>query len=196
MANIWTGVHTPVAGVRRWARTAAATVSLSVLPASIWRIGLETQATITGHAEEGRGQLPLWLPMLVYVILLSIVSELLALTAYGLIAPWGEVFPRWIPGLRGRRVPPLAAVIPAALGAFVLTVLWTEAAVNTVLERDIQGRPMRADNPLYPHTWEGWLAIVCYAPLLLWGPLLGALTVAYWRRRTRPSATLTSAPGA
>lgn len=24
---------------------------------------------------------------------------------------------------------------------------------------------------------------LCYAPLVLWGPLLGAVTVAYWRRR-------------
>src|SRR5215207_2086488 len=89
-----TTAHAPVAGVHQWARKAAAAVLLSVLPASIWRIGMETQATITGHAEAGRGQIPVWLPMLIYVILLSIASELLAFTAYGLIAVWGEVFPR------------------------------------------------------------------------------------------------------
>jgi len=27
--------------------------------------------------------------------------------------------------------------------------------------------------------------LACYAPLLLWGPLLGALTIAYYRRRCR-----------
>ena len=173
--------------MHRWARTAATVVQFTVLPAGIWRIGMETLATITGHAGEGRGQVPVWLPMLVYVILLSIVSEVLAFTAYGMVASWGVVFPRWIPGLRGRRVPPLAAVIPAALGACILTVLWTGATVGVALGRDIQGRPMHADNPLNPDSWQGWLAIVCYAPLLLWGPLLGALTVAYWRRRTRRS---------
>jgi hypothetical protein len=51
---------------------------------------METQATITGHAEAGRGRVPAWLPMLVYVILLSIVSEVLAFTAYGLIARWAR----------------------------------------------------------------------------------------------------------
>lgn len=183
----WTSAHTPVPGVPRWARVAAATVTASVMPASIWRIGYEIQATITGHAEAGRGQVPVWLPMLAYVIILSIASEALAFTAYGLIAPWGEVFPRWIPGLRGRRVPTPAAVVPAALGACVLTALWTAAAIQAARERDLRGRPMTPDNVLYPHSWQGILTIVCYAPLLLWGPLLGALTIAYWKRRTRPS---------
>lgn len=181
----WIAAHAPVAGVPRWARTAAAAVPFTVLPASVWRIGMEIQATITGHAEDGRGQVPVWLPMLGYVILLSIVSEVLAFTAYGLVASWGEVFPRWIPGLRGRRVPPLLAVVPAALGAFVLTALWTDAAIGVAIGRDIRGRPTGPGHLLNPATWQGDLVIVCYAPLLLWGPLLGALTVAYWKRRTR-----------
>ncbi|MGA8116385.1 MAG: hypothetical protein WCA46_22240 [Actinocatenispora sp.] len=183
LRSAWTAAHAPVAGVHRWARIAAAAVQLTVLPACVWRICWASVLTITGHAEESRGQLPLWMPVLGYVVLLGIASELLAFTAYGMIARWGEVFPRWVLGLRGRRVPPLAAVIPAALGAFILTVLWTEAAVGVVLRHDIQGRPMSPDNPLIPHGWQGLLADACYAPLLLWGPLLGALTIAYWRRR-------------
>lgn len=39
----------------------------------------------------------------------------------GLIQRWGEVFPRWMIGLRGRRVPPMLAVIPAALVAVLVT---------------------------------------------------------------------------
>ncbi|MFF0738925.1 hypothetical protein ACFYVL_00855 [Streptomyces sp. NPDC004111] len=54
-------------------------------------------------------------------------SELVAFTAVRLIAAWGEVFPRWIPVLRGRRVPPLAAVVPAAIGTVLLRVIWTAA---------------------------------------------------------------------
>jgi hypothetical protein len=155
-----------------------------VLPASLWRIGMEIHATIIGTAEAGRGQVPEWMPMLVYVTLLSIGSELLAFTAYGMIARWGEVWPGWIPFLRGRRVPPLAAVVPAALGSFALTALWTWTAVCALFARTIQWRPMQPDNPLRADGWEGWLVVVCYAPLLLWGPLLGALTIAYWRRRS------------
>lgn len=40
-----------------------------------------------------RGDLPSWIPGELYVIALSISSELLAFTAVGLIAAWGEWWP-------------------------------------------------------------------------------------------------------
>jgi hypothetical protein len=48
---------------------------------------------------------------------------------------------------------------------------------------DIYGRPVSDDLPLHFDDWQGVLATVSYAPLLLWGPILAALTVAYYRRR-------------
>jgi hypothetical protein len=87
---------------------------------------------------------PLWL----YVILLSIASELLAFTAVGLVSTWGEVFPRWVPVLRGRRVPALGAVVPAALGAAVLTLLWTWMTVSMLLGLRLDGRPQAATAPV------------------------------------------------
>jgi hypothetical protein len=38
----------------------------------------------------------------------------------GLVRPWGEVFPRWLPGLRGRRVPIRLAVVPGLLVAVMV----------------------------------------------------------------------------
>ena len=38
----------------------------------------------------------------------------------GLIRTWGEVFPRWMPGLAGRRVPITAAAVPGGLIAVTL----------------------------------------------------------------------------
>ncbi|WP_410641730.1 hypothetical protein [Amycolatopsis sp. lyj-346] len=38
----------------------------------------------------------------------------------GLIRPWGEVFPRWIPVLRGRRVPIRLAVVPGLVVAVMV----------------------------------------------------------------------------
>ncbi|MFD2797321.1 hypothetical protein ACFS27_27430 [Promicromonospora vindobonensis] len=38
----------------------------------------------------------------------------------GLIRSWGEVFPRWMPGLAGRRVPITAAAVPGGLIAVTL----------------------------------------------------------------------------
>jgi hypothetical protein len=182
----WAAAHVPAAGVPRWARVAALAIPLTVLPSSVWRI-----AVCTFHAPIVRGDLvsvatasgrpgvPLWL----YVILLSIGSELLAFTAVGLVSTWGEVVPRWIPVLRGRRVPPLSAVIPAALGSAVLTLLWTWTAVTMSLGLRLDGRPQGQLSPVAFTDWQGLVAVAAYAPLLLWGPLLAAVTVSYWRRR-------------
>ncbi|GGV39567.1 hypothetical protein GCM10010182_75070 [Actinomadura cremea] len=47
----------------------------------------------------------------------------------------------------------------------------------------VQVRPIADDFPLHFDDWRGVLATVAYAPLLLWGPILAALTVACYRRR-------------
>ncbi|MCC3763381.1 hypothetical protein K3N28_09880 [Glycomyces sp. TRM65418] len=44
-----------------------------------------------------------------------------AVLTLGLIQRWGEVFPRWMIGLRGKRVPPMLAVVPATLAAVLVT---------------------------------------------------------------------------
>jgi len=45
-----------------------------------------------------------------------------AVLMLGLTQRWGEVFPRWMPGLAGRRVPIALAVVPAAIVAVLLMV--------------------------------------------------------------------------
>ncbi len=186
MTTVWAAAHAPAAGVSRWARLAALAVPLTVIPSSVWRI-----VACTFHAPIMRGGLqPAELssglpgvPLGLYVVLLSVVSELLAFTAVGLVSTWGEVFPRWIPGLRGRRVPVRLAVVPGAAGAAVLTLLWTWAAVSMLLGRRIDGRALSASAAVSFGDWKGLVAVAAYAPLLLWGPLLGAVTISYWRRR-------------
>jgi hypothetical protein len=32
--------------------------------------------------------------------------------------------------------------------------------------------------------WGNWLLTACYLPVAAWGPLLGVVTVHYYRRRT------------
>ncbi|WP_396445060.1 hypothetical protein [Actinomadura sp.] len=187
----WRVAHEAVEGVPRWARIAALAVPFTVLPSGVWRIAaFAVHLPIIGESDLGsadaQGDLPGWFPMEIYVVLLSVFSELAAFTAVGLIARWGEVFPRWVPWVRGRRVPVMAAVIPAALGAAFLTVLWTVSTVNVLVFREtIQGRPLPDGFPIHFGSWEGVLGVVAYLPLVAWGPLLGAVTVAYYRRRTR-----------
>lgn len=105
---------------------------------------------------------------------LSLFAEGLGLLSLGLVQRWGEVVPRWIPWLGGRRIPTLAAVVPAALGAVAVTLVTVLAAFHWNTSMAAPGAPTGAG-------W--WLMTVCYAPLVLWGPLLALVTAAYWRRR-------------
>lgn len=186
LRGAWAAAHRPVPGVPRWARRAAYAVPYTVLPASLWRIAVCTFHVPIGRGEIGSGIAPSGVPGVpieLYVILLSVVSELLAFATVGLVSTWGEVFPRWIPVLRGRRVPTFAAVVPAVLGAAVLTLLWTWVAVSFSLGMRIDGRPLASGSVLSFDDWKGIVAVIAYAPLLLWGPLLSAVTVSYWKRR-------------
>jgi hypothetical protein len=94
----------------------------------------------------------------------------------GLVQRWGEVFPRWMIGLAGRRVPIALAVIPAAIVSVVLIVgglsIWSgygqldEAAAAT-------GQAL-------------WIVV---GPTLLfpvWGAALALATLAYYYRRRGP----------
>ncbi|RII11750.1 hypothetical protein DSC45_27960 [Streptomyces sp. YIM 130001] len=171
LRRAWRAAHAPVPGVSRGMRLAACAVPLVVLPSGIWRLPLVADDRV------GPG-------LAVYVVVLTLASELVAFTAFGLIARWGEVFPRWIPLLGGRPVPVLAAVIPAAVGAAALTLLWTVLVLVTQIQgRTIQGDPLPADFPTEQGGLQAAWLYACYAPLTLWGPLMAVLTVGYWKRR-------------
>lgn len=110
-----------------------------------------------------------------YVVGLSVVSELLALLALGLVRPWGERVPRWVPCLGGRAVRPVAALVPAYLGAAALTALWTPMLLWWHVPHDDM-TATGAD-----------LVGLLYLPLVAWGPLLAVLAVSYQRRQRHAS---------
>ncbi|QFY06161.1 hypothetical protein GBF35_05250 [Nonomuraea phyllanthi] len=102
------------------------------------------------------------------------------LLTLGLTQRWGEIFPRWMPGLRGRRVPPLMAVIPAGFVSIIITV-----AGLTYLRWTIAGR-FALDE------WGAWLP-ECFWPI--WGTALAVATVCYHQRRKHdapPSGSVTA----
>jgi hypothetical protein len=182
LRTAWRAAHTPAPGVPTWAVITAHVIPLIVLPSSVWRV-VVVFAGPPDPVEADAGDLPEWLPIEVYVCVLSVVSELVAFAAIGLIARWGEVFPRWLPGVGARRVPTLLATVPAALAALVLTAVSLTVAATSVTGRTIRGEPHPAGFPLHFRDVEGVMAVLAYAPLLLWGPLLAAVTLAYWQRR-------------
>ncbi|MEU3192337.1 hypothetical protein ABZ686_17305 [Streptomyces sp. NPDC006992] len=161
-----------VPGVPAWARRAAAAVVWVALPSGLWRVAVVLGVPLgLGQAEYDSMMVPGW--GLLVLPLLSLFQEGLAGLTLGLVRPWGEVWPRWLPLLGGRPVPVWAAVGPAAFGALACTVygvllLWTTA---------------HAQMDITP--WGKWLLDLCYVPMIAWGPLLAAVTVHYHRRRTR-----------
>jgi hypothetical protein len=163
----------PRPGVPWWLRWVTYASILAPLPSAVWRLGLAAGLPMGFSAERLRAlDVPGWGSL--YIVGLSVGSMGLALLALGLIRPWGEVVPDWIPLLGGRRVPPLVAVLPAGLAAVLLTVLTVAGAAGWSREFDVAGSPTGA---------TAWLMTAAYAPLLAWGPLLGLSTFSYHCRR-------------
>ncbi|WP_327412123.1 hypothetical protein [Streptomyces sp. NBC_01233] len=161
--------------VPRWARISAHAVPLVVLPSGLWRVAL-----VLGLVDRNSGHH--WLSWeRPYVLSLTVFSECLALLTLGLVRPWGEVVPRWVPVLGGRRIPTAAAVIPAMAGATVVTGLCAYAGLNYVFHFV---QPLNDTGETFPTSGpEMWALMICYVPLVAWGPLLAAVTIAYHRRR-------------
>ncbi|MEV5011742.1 hypothetical protein ACFY2M_40005 [Streptomyces sp. NPDC001276] len=175
-----------VAGTPRWARTAAHAVPWVVLPSSLWRILMTAGWAGVGHSQNTNHHSRL--SDYIYVLILSVVGEGFALLTLGLVKPWGEVFPRWLPFLGGRRVPIKAAVIPATVGAALLVLLAAWFFLNPIFFHihftpsiGDKGMP---DSHLKVSGWSQVLFLACYLPLLAWPVLVAAVTYAYHRRRT------------
>jgi hypothetical protein len=163
----------PAAGVTPAARRLAHFLALITLPSGLWRIALVAGLPVANTA------IALPFSERVQIVGLSLVAEVLALLSLGLVQRWGEVVPGWLPLVGGRPIHRLAATVPAALGATALTVLWTFATVNM-----LRGTVSGGFDYLFPTVLQKVVLLVCYVPLLAWGPLLAVLTVAYFRRRT------------
>ncbi|MEU6459918.1 hypothetical protein [Streptomyces sp. NPDC047065] len=140
------------------------------MPSALWRLAV-VLGVPQGLAESEYDAMlvPGWGYLV--VPMLSVFQEALAFLTLGLVRPWGEVWPRWVPYVRGRRIPVLAAAVPAALGALACTVygilfVWTT---------------LHADMAITP--WGEWVMTACYVPIVAWGPLLAIVTTHYYRRR-------------
>ena len=158
----------------RWAVVAAHLAALTTLPSALWRLPLAFGFSM-GALEQNGAPVHVTGWESVYVLLLSVISEAAALLTLGLVKPWGERAPGWIPVIGGRRIPPMAVILPATVGALLLALIWGYAF------RDFP----RMEGLGFTDTGWKFLLIVVYAPLLAWAPLLAAVTYAYYRRRCR-----------
>ncbi|HYF95438.1 MAG TPA: hypothetical protein VD969_24775 [Symbiobacteriaceae bacterium] len=106
-----------------------------------------------------------------------------AVLQLGLVQRWGEVFPRWLIGLAGRRVPIALAVFPTSLAAVLLVVggtgIWSRLGqmVAALVAGGAGG------------TGIIWEVIIQVGPTLLfpvWGVALAVATLGYYYRRRSP----------
>ncbi|GAA1990848.1 hypothetical protein [Kitasatospora viridis] len=91
-------------------------------------------------------------------------------------------------GAGDRRVPPLAAIVPATLGGLGLLALWDPMPLAWFGVAGFHEAPFSSG---------GWrlLAHLCIGPVMLWGPIELALTYAYFRRRLHPAGVKHAAQG-
>ncbi len=106
-----------------------------------------------------------------------------AVLTLGLVQRWGEVFPRWMIGLAGCRVPIALAVVPASLVSVLLVVggvvIWygLDQMVARLVARGAEGMGL-----------IGEMTFVV-GPILLfpvWGVALAVATLGYYYRRRGP----------
>lgn len=155
-----------------------------VVMKGIWVAG-ESFAGVSGaevrRMTERNGASGIWLTLqswgLDFTVLLAAVGVFLL---WGLVRPWGEVFPRWIPVVGGSRVPRWLPITPALIGVGTLVpygvlglgyVMLGSAGVITVRSGDF---PTPADSLL-----AGWVGMIAFAG---YGIALAIVTSSYWKR--------------
>ena len=156
-------------GPPRWAVVAAHLAALAPVPSGLWRFALAF-GMLAGYTEQGYQDLNMSGWGAPHVIILSVGTECVALLTLGLVRPWGEMVPRWTPVLGGRAVNARAATVAAFAGAAILVILGTPFIFWWQLPHDEM-------------TSTGSMLVgILYLPMVLWAPLLIAVTVSYWRR--------------
>lgn len=97
----------------------------------------------------------------------------------GLIRPWGEVFPRWMPSLAGRRVPIAAAAVPG--GLIAVTLIFSAVPMLAMF-----GEQGLAEAVVGALTFPCWY----------WGPALALAVWGYVAHRVRTEREVEPAAGA
>ncbi len=160
----------------RWGRIAVCVASVVPLFYALtryaWALGFPLG--ITGDLLRRGQERGMWTSGL-FLATFGLVGVVLML---GLVQRWGEVFPRWMIGLAGRRVPIALAVVPASLVSALLLVcgiaMWSGYA-------QLADKSARAGAEA--------MGVTLLGPVLLfpvWGAALAVAALGYYYRRRSP----------
>jgi hypothetical protein len=157
----------------RWGRvatyTAMAVPVLYAVTRFAWALGIPL-----GISDEflRKGQeIGMWTSGL-FLAVFGLVGAVLML---GLVQRWGEVFPRWMAGLAGKRVPIALAVVPASIVSVLMMVggiaMWSGYA--EIVGQSVGGGTQDM----------GFIGALPTALFPVWGVALALATLAYYYRR-------------
>jgi hypothetical protein len=166
----------------RWGRIAVYVAMVApvfyVLTRYVWALGFPLgmgEEQFRSGQESGK-----WIGGALFLGNFVLVGAVLML---GLVQHWGDVFPRWMIGLSGRRVPIVLAVIPASLASVLLIVggigIWS--GLDQMIE-NATARGIVDSRLLGEITFQ-------LGPTLLfpvWGGALAVATLGYYYRRRGP----------
>src|SRR5690625_2027987 len=164
--------------VQRWALVAGWASLLLPLPSVAWRVVMLAGVDVgLGIADFYRSSTA----AIGYVLGLDVAQVAAGVLCFGLVRPWSEVVPRWVPGLGGRGIP---RAVPGTLGAVGVVALCY--LVGTAFF-SLLGTWLGITDGWTPDegmsAGERALLLACYVPFFLW-PIATAVTVAgYWLRR-------------
>ncbi|MEU8228258.1 hypothetical protein AB0C12_01515 [Actinoplanes sp. NPDC048967] len=158
----------PVPGwARRWAYVAVALPIVGwAVPHGLWVLGVpfgiseEELRGADGGLSTATG------------VAITVVPPLAGLLVLGLVQRWGQQFPRWVPGLGGRRVPRLLAVLPAGTVAAAL-VTYGVLSFAVFAEQVLDGQRSWAQ------VLQSWATVATLLVFLGWGVAVGVTTAGY-----------------
>jgi len=155
------------AWVRRWAYTGVAVPMLGwTVPHGLWALGVPFGISADELLEISRDIDP---PLAAAI---AVVPALASLLTLGLAHRWGQIFPRWMPWLGGRRVPRLLALVPAGVVAVALT-CYGLIGIGVMTETLVAGELT------WPQLRSGWAVAATVPVFLAWGVALGIATLGY-----------------
>jgi hypothetical protein len=176
-------------GTERWQRAGAFVVrhrtawtvvaACCALPYGLVRMTWFTPWAVLGQGDQLTSEIRLW------GLLLGSGSILGFILTTGLVRPWSERFPRWMPALAGRPVPVAAAAVP---GGVVAAVLCT-AALPMLHDLSFT----EGGSGLGVSTLLEQVAMAVVFPFWLWGPMLA---LAVWGYVLHRSADRSCVPAA
>jgi len=163
---------------QRWARIACWTAFISALLPVVWRIAMLCGVDLGfSQADFFRSNAS----ATAYVLGLESVQVLAGALCLGLIYPWGERVPRWVPRLGGREIPRRLPLVVGGTGNALLYLIVYSVAfgfARAALSDPPGWTPAQGMSP-----GQTWVLALAYAPMLLWPAALTVALVGYRRGR-------------